>query len=297
MNWIFGALNSDKIEIKYYGPFPTTIENVTAFLGLNLKFLREPTIFANGIIVNLDYSLNGPTYLEIFYGEATSIVEKPVIIWEDEDLGVVFKPAGLATQPQRFRAEANLASDLKTILNCDIHIPSRLDFGVAGLLVFSKTKKACKFVHKLYSNKLIGKHYVLVSSEKSSWYYKYIKTGIEKDSFHPALRRVVEGESAESLFYNPNIKVDEGWVYFVKIFTGKTHQIRLHSKNLGIPVLGDFFYNREHPNGLHLLCYCLRFNYKNSLLEFYVPPQFLPKWFAENERISKSFQHFLRNVF
>ncbi len=279
MRHIFGTLNSNRIEIKFYGPFPITVGEVLD------KFISEKftnfNVTVNGKPEQLDTVLVKPSMIEIFFGEQIKTVNLPQVVWRDEHLAVVFKPPLMATQPTRFASEPHLKGFLTEMFGPQIHIPSRLDFGVSGLILVSLTSKTHKFVHNLYEKKLIKKYYCFKSLNSVPWLYRYIETNIVTNPLHPATRLVSRGQGAQSLFINLKIFTDYGWIYVVRIFTGKTHQIRLHSKYLGIPIIGDPFYNPSaQPKSFELCCFCLSFNYLGQDHTFFIPKNLSPTWLS-----------------
>jgi 23S rRNA-/tRNA-specific pseudouridylate synthase len=280
----FAALHAEKIEIKLYKPPSQTLYQIIA------EHLRVPdptifgdnlAIFANGRLILGDASVIGKAYIEVFF--CLSPITNPqktvtiATVWQEDNLKVVFKPPSLSTQPSR----TPFLLCLKHYVNQQAHIPSRLDYGVGGLILISENIKSHKFVHNLYATGKIAKIYIFCSFSKSNWEIKYIQTDITKSNFHPALREVSEGASTKSVFFYLD-SFEEKHFYAVRIYTGKTHQIRLHAKYLGVPIIGDAFYGTPSEAPIHLLCYCLRFHYRNKLISIQVPEALLPSWLPTN---------------
>ena len=280
----FAALHAEKIEIKLYNPPSKTLYQTIA------QHLRVPdpsifgdnlAIFANGRLILGDASVIAKAYIEVFFCPSPIPISPNSVtiatIWQEDDLKVIFKPPSLSTQPSR----TPFLLCLKHHINQQAHIPSRLDYGVGGLILISENPKSHKFVHNLYATGKIAKIYIFASFSKSIWEIRYIQTDITKSNFHPALREASEGASTKSVFFYLG-SIKEKHFYAVRIYTGKTHQIRLHAKYLDVPIIGDVFYGTPSEAPIHLLCYSLRFHYRKKLISVEVPEALLPSWMPTN---------------
>jgi len=162
------------------------------------------------------------------------------IIFEDEFLAVVKKPAGLVVSGNQFRTVVNaLPFNIKVSTEKDalrwakpVH---RLDNQTSGLLIVSKTKLAHINLGKQFENKLIKKKYIALVIGKlvgNGFITEPIENKLAKTEY-----RVIK--SVKSL-KNKHLTLVELFPY-----TGRTHQLRIHLSNMGFPILGDKLYGKE----------------------------------------------------
>lgn len=180
---------------------------------------------------------------------------KTKIIYEDEVILVIHKPAGIATQTQQLAA-ADVESELKNYLavktkNPYLAVIHRLDQPVEGLLVFAKTKEASSFLNTQLQKNLVHKRYqALLYSENPDKIP-------EEASFQDYLRKDEKGNhsavvgSAEkdaklcSLSYRILNRKQNVLCAEITIQTGRHHQIRVQMSYHGLPLLGDLKYGSE----------------------------------------------------
>ncbi len=184
------------------------------------------------------------------------------IQYEDKDILVIYKPAGLATQTSKV-GQADVVSELKNYLKGGyVGVVHRLDQPVEGLLVFGKTKQAAAVLTSQLSKGVLNKHYYAVvcgqPEESEGELVDYlIKTPenlarvVEKS--HPeAKKAVLRYKVCESMELAPgggelqeDSPVQQISLVDVHIETGRFHQIRCQMSHAGVPLLGDQKYGSE----------------------------------------------------
>lgn len=184
---------------------------------------------------------------------------REIIIFENDDLIVLNKPSGLLSIPDREGKESSLKRLLQEQYS-EIYTVHRLDKDTSGVIVFARTEAAHKHLsvefeerrtEKIYTGLVIG-----VPVEKKG----IIDAPIME---HPVKKgtMVINRKGKESL--TDYEVLDEfgayAWLQF-RIYTGRTHQIRIHMKNLGHPIVCDDIYGDGKP----LLLSSIKFNYKLS---------------------------------
>ena len=174
------------------------------------------------------------------------------ILYEDETIIVIRKPAGLATQSAKV-GEADAVSELKKYLaengakNPYIGVVHRLDQPVEGLLVFAKTKDAAAGLTKQLSAGTLNKHYyALVCGNPSVDEGELVDYLIKEQS----VARVVSPEHKDAkkavLQYKVVKRMPEGLALLdIHIDTGRFHQIRVQMSHAGMPLLGDMKYGSD----------------------------------------------------
>ena len=157
------------------------------------------------------------------------------VVHADEDLVVVDKPAGLLTAPTPESDRNNLAQMLGVELGAKVLVVHRLDLGTSGLLVFARNEETNRALAEVFRAHDVERVYLAALAGRVAWDEKVVTEPIA-------------GKRAETRF-SVIERIGDG-VTFVKceLRTGRTHQIRIHAKPLGHPVLGDVQYGDASAN-------------------------------------------------
>ena len=181
---------------------------------------------------------------------------KTVILYEDQDILVCEKPAGLAVQSAR-ASEMDMESELRNYLHGGgLHVVHRLDQPVEGLLVFAKSSAMAAKLGAQMKNGTMKKYYrALVCGRmpqsEGEWIDEIVKKGngvgeiVTGGDANAEAKRAVLSYQVES--YDADIDVSN-----VKIClqTGRFHQIRLQFSHAGHPLVGDRKYGDENAKKL-----------------------------------------------
>lgn len=195
------------------------------------------------------------------------------ILFEDKEILVCHKPAGIAVQNARLGA-ADMESSLKNYLALKnpgkmpyLGVVHRLDQPVEGVLVFAKTPKAASGLTRQITSKTVTKEYLAVTAQMSDEKQGHLEDYLKKDSrtnSSSVVASKIPGAKKAVLDYwvQEEIKderTETGKRILVKIAldTGRHHQIRVQMAHKGMPLLGDRKYNAKDLSGLPLgLCSC-----------------------------------------
>jgi 23S rRNA pseudouridine1911/1915/1917 synthase len=168
------------------------------------------------------------------------------IIFENEDLVAINKPSGLLTIPDREGKETSLKQILKAKYG-DIFTVHRLDKDTSGIVVFAKKEEPHKYLSQQFENRETKKIYyglVLGTPAQSSGVIN------EPIAEHPGKKGVmtVYKKGKESITEYEVLESFRlySWMQF-RILTGRTHQIRVHMKHLGHPIVCDNLYGDGKP--------------------------------------------------
>jgi 23S rRNA pseudouridine955/2504/2580 synthase/23S rRNA pseudouridine1911/1915/1917 synthase len=162
------------------------------------------------------------------------------IIFEDDDMVVINKPAGLFSIPDRFGKEASVKSLLQEKYGV-IFTVHRLDQHTSGLIIFAKNADAHKQLSELFEGRtIIKKYFGLVNGRPQQ------AGSIEEFMMeHPIKKGYMmihaKGKESKTTYEVVTYFKQYAWVSF-QIHTGRTHQIRLHAKHIGHPIVSDDLY-------------------------------------------------------
>ncbi len=198
------------------------------------------------------------------------------VVYEDEHLAVINKPAGVCVHPGNGKFSGTLVGGLlarfgKNLANLDTIRPGivhRLDQCTSGLMLIAKNDEAAVALSQKFAQRQVGKSYlalVLGNIEPPSGRIENMLARSKKDfrkmGVYPVGKLAIsEYQSLESYDFFSLVKV--------KIFTGRTHQIRVHLANLGHPILADEVYGSNKSAILRVPpCYGKKMKYlfKNHL--------------------------------
>ncbi len=183
-------------------------------------------------------------------------MEGSQILFEDEWLIAVNKPSGLPTQPTLDDARENLFATIKKFLaeresNPEFYVGlhHRLDRDTSGVVLFTKKKEANAATAALFSEHLAVKTYNALTLRPEpahvpeKWEIQnYLKRGPGKQAVQLSTRS--GGDFAHTDFRLLEKCTGGLWVE-AKPRTGRTHQIRVHLSESGLPILGDPLYGKE----------------------------------------------------
>lgn len=183
-----------------------------------------------------------------------------MIVYEDNALLIVHKPAGIATQTAK-PGQADLVSELKNYRknkgeDTYIGVIHRLDQPVEGLLVFAKNQSAAKELSRQLQTGVLKKSYLaLVYGEIETGAAGELKDFMIKDSRTNMSRVTDKGtngaKEAELSWKCTETYLGKGYSRLeVEIFTGRHHQIRVQLANAGMPILGDIKYGTDKSKEL-----------------------------------------------
>ncbi|MCK5666292.1 MAG: RluA family pseudouridine synthase [Thiotrichaceae bacterium] len=180
------------------------------------------------------------------------------VIYEDNHLLVVNKPAGLLVQGDA-TGDKPLVEYGKDYIKEKYDKPGkvflgvvhRIDRPVSGLVVFARTSKALERMNKLFHDKKVQKTYWAITKQKTrpekgklvNWLIKDSSKNITK-----AFDEEVEGAKRAELNYRYLGTLNRHHLIEVKPKTGRPHQIRVQLAHAGCPIRGDIKYGFNQPN-------------------------------------------------
>lgn len=174
----------------------------------------------------------------------------PCVLFEDEHLLVVNKPAGWNTHAPAPHAGEGIYDWLRHREPrwADLAIIHRLDKETSGVLVFGKTSLANKSLTEQFEQRQVEKRYELVTDRQVERDEFTVETDIERlGECYVARPLKAGGNRAETHFRVTRRNRDQTWLE-ARPTTGRTHQIRVHAAANGFPIFGDTLYGGSSSN-------------------------------------------------
>lgn len=174
------------------------------------------------------------------------------ILYEDNDVLVINKPSGVTVHPAPSVKEATLVDWLKhkgirlsTISGEERHgIVHRLDKGTSGAMVIAKNNEAHEFLSQQLQDKSMGRYYIAVLNPPLKDQLTTIEKNIGRSQHNRLKMSCTEtGKYAKTQFSSLLLSSDENTqLVACKLFTGRTHQIRVHLESINRHIVGDHIY-------------------------------------------------------
>ncbi|MBQ7903210.1 MAG: RluA family pseudouridine synthase [Oscillospiraceae bacterium] len=232
------------------------------------KFHRTNKVKVNGRKVPLNTPLNKGDVLNLYIDDiyfekltadnAFKFSNKNIeIIYEDENLLAVNKPAGIAVVDDNWQNYDTLVNRVKNYycsnnIECSPALCHRLDTGTSGIVLLAKNKDFLQFMLDMFKGKNLEKEYICVvkgipkqkTALHKAWLTKNAKQGYVTVTANAKNSMSKQIETKVSLIESYN----DYSLLKIGLITGRTHQIRAHLAYLDMPVLGDSRYGINNLN-------------------------------------------------
>ncbi|TNF32841.1 MAG: RluA family pseudouridine synthase [Gammaproteobacteria bacterium] len=174
------------------------------------------------------------------------------ILYEDKNLLVLNKPAGIAVHAGSNVSHGVIEALRQLKPDCDsLELVHRLDRDTSGCLVLAKTRPMLMQLHELFrQDRGLQKIYRALLVGRWQGGERLIDAPLLKNTLQGGERMVMvdtAGKPAQSLF-NPLAYYPDATLAEIELYTGRTHQIRVHAAHIGHPVAGDPKYGDEKFN-------------------------------------------------
>jgi 23S rRNA pseudouridine1911/1915/1917 synthase len=190
-------------------------------------------------------------------GPPSALSPEPIplkIVYEDGDLLVVDKPAGLPVHPAPGHPSHTLVNAvlnyLPALADADSLRPGivhRLDKDTSGLIIVAKNRPAHENLSDQFKARSVSKTYIVLVRGKLEPVSGIIEAAIGRDPRHRQRMAVVEKGRDARTEYRVLKYIGDHSLLEIRPQTGRTHQIRVHLAAIGFPVLGDAAYGIKSP--------------------------------------------------
>lgn len=237
-------------------------KTVKSILSENLNFSRRLSkrlelssrLFLNGSVIKLNKSVFKGDILSIEFDEEEDeydAINIPIdIVYEDSDLLVVNKPPYIVVHPTKSHQNNTIANGVSYYfkqkgIKRKVRLVNRLDMNTSGIVIIAKNP----YAHNELANQM-------KSNTVEKYYYAIVEGLIEENEGtinQPIARlnaediiRIVHPSGKECItHYAVEKKFNNMTLVRLKLETGRTHQIRVHMKHIGHPIVGDTLYGQE----------------------------------------------------
>lgn len=216
---------------------------------------REGAILCNGRTVGMHVVLREGDLVQVDVSDPTN-TESPVqpvdfplsVLWEDEHLLVVDKPAGITVHGAALTEEAVtvVGAAAHYLGSTAVHVVNRLDRGTSGVMLLTKNGYMHSRCMELLHTDRFARAYRAICDGVPAPLQGIIDAPIGRDT-SSLLRRCVDasGQRAVTEYEVLSVRNGRALVHLLP-HTGRTHQLRVHMAHIGYPLSGDWLYGVEN---------------------------------------------------
>jgi len=224
------------------------------------KLIEQGHILVNGYVAKASQKVSVGDEIRVSLPppEKVSLVAEPIplaVIYEDDDLLVIDKPAGLVVHPSPGHTAHTLVNAL--LARCpdlasfgDAMRPGivhRLDGDTSGLMIIAKNDSAQQYLINQFKARSVSKSYLVLARGKLTPSQGLIEAPVGRDPSNRKRMAVVTGGRQARTRYKVKEYISDCTLLEVTTETGRTHQIRVHLSAIGYPVVGDTVYGVKSP--------------------------------------------------
>lgn len=244
------------------------------------KVLKKKFITVNDVIATTATILRGGECIKIYVPKDVTPKKKLIlpltVLFEDEYLAIIHKPAGVLVSGNSFKTIANaLVQNIRRSPLPDATKPQpvhRLDYATTGILLVGKTSSSIRDLNRMFEDKKVEKTYYAVT--------------IGKMKLQGRITSEIDGKQSQSIYTVLETVSSKrfGKLNLVKLApqTGRRHQLRKHLSHNGNPILGDKDYGIEslilNGKGMYLHAYSLKFIHPYTREEMYIKDESLERF-------------------
>jgi 23S rRNA pseudouridine1911/1915/1917 synthase len=230
------------------------------------RLIKEDRVLVDGLAAKASQRLEAPVAIAADIPEAVESDLIPQVIpldirYEDDDIIIVNKPAGMVVHPGSGHEQDTLVNAL--LAHCpdlpgvgDTKRPGivhRLDKDTSGLLVVAKHDQALWHLQAQFKERTVGKKYLALVEGQLQPSSALIDAPIGRDPRQRKKMTVIPPSSSArsrtaQTHYQALTVYDDFTLVECTLHTGRTHQIRVHLAYIGFPIVGDSVYGRRKPS-------------------------------------------------
>lgn len=258
-----------EVILRYVADSDRTIEDIVKnefYISSRLlrKLKLNKRISCNNISVPTRYVTEKGDKVEInisFSEESDNIISEERalnILYEDDSLLIVNKPKNVVVHPTCLHPSGTLANHIKFYLETKnefvtTRFVNRLDRETSGIVIFAKNQYSQEILAREMSDGTFEKEYVAIVHGILCKKSGTIDLPIKRKEGSIMLRTVGAGGKPAVTHYKVIKEFKDTSLIILKLDTGRTHQIRVHLKHIGHPIVGDGLYSEDKGGNGHEL--------------------------------------------
>ncbi|NUU77948.1 RluA family pseudouridine synthase [Paenibacillus xylanilyticus] len=222
-------------------------------------WIGDGLVTVNGAVVKANAKLAEGDLIELQIPEPTAveIIAEDIpleVVYEDSDVIVINKPRGLVVHPAPGHTSGTLVNALMyhckdlSGINGELRpgIVHRIDKDTSGLLMAAKNDRAHASLAAQLKDHSVNRRYIALVHGHLSHDQGTIDAPIGRDTYDRKMYTVTERNSKHAVtHFNVTERINDYTLLELKLETGRTHQIRVHMKFIGHPLVGDPIYGRN----------------------------------------------------
>lgn len=223
------------------------------------KWIKDQLVLVDGQVEKANFVLKGHECIRVLeLEEEVPLTIEPEemaldIVYEDDDVLVINKPAGLVVHPSKGHSSGTLVNGLLYYLQGKLSegsdatrpgIVHRIDKDTSGLMVVAKHNIAHQRLSEQLSDRTMGRHYIALVNGEMTVQKGAIELPLRRDPAN-RLRWQAHKEGKYALTHFEIMEVlPQATLVELSLATGRTHQIRVHLEYIGHPIVGDPVYRK-----------------------------------------------------
>ena len=252
--------NDEKVNIRLDSFLADNFDYSRSYLA---SLIEEGYVFVNGVkVVKTSYKtkLNDKISFTLKPEEVLSVEPENIpinILYEDEDILIIDKERGMVVHPSNGHESGTLVNAIMyhckgtlSTINGVIRpgIVHRIDKDTSGILCVCKNDLSHKNISDQFAEHSNVRKYKAIVKGRLKNDEGYVNKPIGRDKTN-RLRMAIDKNGKNAKTYYKTLKKYNNYTYIeCELFTGRTHQIRVHMKDMGNPLLGDLVYGRVDKN-------------------------------------------------
>lgn len=248
------------------------------------RLYKKKHIYTNGTFIRKSIKLKKGDIITLYMeDEVENIAPERInlnIIYEDFDLLILSKEPNMVVHPTKSHQTNTLSNGiahyfLENGINKKIRFINRLDMDTTGILMVAKNSFSHQQTAIQFEENTVTKKYLAIVDGIVQLDEGIIDSPIGREE-DKSIKKTITAEGQNALSkYNVKERYSDSSLLEVQIFTGRSHQIRVHLEHLGHPIIGDSLYNKESPyinrQALHSHYLKVKHPRTNIPIEFFAP--------------------------